>query len=446
MVKHKLNCSKTVLIISFLDLLEAGNQVLFTTIYGYLRNRYRVVLLTAYPFPLPRPKHFFLFGKLAKNLKVYRFNLFTRLTYRLANTARRIKRLFNKQPHIPTKVAELKFEDTVYIEPRSSALYTWFRWFLSLFMLPLAIYLAVKYKPCIVYGYEEYGVPVAFIISRLFGLPLITKFQGTYLFPYFKENKKVPLYLFPFMWALRIPADLVIMENDGTRGKEVLEKLGVPEGKIRFWIDGVEKDIYLTNFDREAFLKKLNIQSEEKILLMCSRLKKFKRIDRAISIMPKILREVPNTTLLVVGDGEEKEALQNLAKKLGVERKVLFTGAVPHQEVKFFLKAADIFITLNDHSNLVNPLLEALEAGKCIVTLDDGSTKEILSNGYNAMLVPKNEEKLANVIIELLLDENLRSRLAANAREYAKNHLLSWEQRGDVEVKEVEKLIKQKRP
>ena len=148
--------------------------------------------------------------------------------------------------------------------------------------------------------------------------------------------------------------------------------------------------------------------------------------------------------LVVVGDGPKREALEQLAEQLGVREYVRFEGAVPHAEVPKYMAAADIFLSFYDWSNVGNPLLEAMMAGKCIVTLNNGDTGDFVRNGENGILLDYEDlPNLPRVINKLLADEYLRLYLGANARKFAKQHFWSWKERLDAEIKEVKKLLRQ---
>ncbi len=435
---------KTLLIIGQTDLQMAGNQVLFWTIQGYLTAGYKVILLTSGTESDPnRADYEELFGAAADQIAIHHFSpLFISIYQPLLKVAGRITSFLFTHPSAQAKTPQIGLTDTLPSmvdggpKPVSSTLF----WLLAtLGGFTKAIRLARKYKACLVYGYEIYGVPIAWIVARTQRIPLITKFQGSVAFPEMEKGRpwlRIPHHLA----SLKIPSDLTIMDNDGTRGKEALLRLGVAEQKIRFWIDGVRKDIYLPQLDRRAFLDNLGIKGEAKLILTLSKLKDWKRVDRAIQVMPQVIKRVPDAFLVIVGDGREKENLEELALKLKVNNRVIFTGAVHQDETKYFLNGCDLFLSLYDYSNLCNPVQEALECGKCIVSIDDGSTQGLLSNGYNAVLISKTAlaEELPSTIITLLLDDERRRQLASNARRSAQDHLLSWEDRMALEVKEVE--------
>ena len=437
---------KSLLIISQLDMQKAGNQLLFQTVRGYVAAGYRVIFLTSNPASDPnRADYDELLGQFMAKVSIYRF---TPLFRPLAKVVFQARRFLLRHHSICQQTLITDVTNAVPFGTSGGksilGLLSWISFILVGSFK--AVSLARRHKVKVVYGYEIYGAPVAWIVARLFKIPLITKFQGTIASPELERGGawlRIPHHLL----ALKIPADLIIMENDGTRGKEVLRKLGMPEQRIRFWIDGVRKDMYIPQFDRRLLLDKLGLSYDTKIVLVVSKLKKWKRVDRAIRAMSQVIQKIPNAFLVIVGDGPERENLENLARILGVGTHVMFIGPVPHDEVRYFFNGCDLFLSLYDHSNLCNPVLEALTCGKCIITINDGSTKDLLVNGYNAILINKSalERELPETIISLLLNKEKRDRIARNARNYAQRYLCSWEERMAMEIDEVEKLFIRKR-
>jgi len=435
--------SKSILIISQLDMQKAGNQLLYQMIRGYAVSGYRVIFLTSNPaFDSNRADYHELLGSLMAKVSIYRFIPLFRPFAKLIFQVKKI--LLSHNPICP-KSSLTNVADTVPFGTSGGrdvlGLLSWISFILG--GIFKAIQLARLYKIKVVYGYEIYGAPIAWIVAKMLRIPLITKFQGTIAFPELERGRawyKIPHHLL----ALKTSADLVIMENDGTRGKEVLLRLGVPEEKIRFWIDGVNKEMYIPRFEKNILLRKVGLNDNSKIILTVSRLEKWKRVDRSVMAMAQVIKKIPNAFLLVVGDGKERKNLEQLAQILEVRDHVLFEGAVPYDKVKYYLNMCDIFLSLYDHSNLCNPVLEALECGKCIITINDGSTKAILKDGYNAILVPKGklEQDLPNVLVKVLKDDTLRNYIGRNAKIYAEKHLLSWAEREAIEVKEIERLLK----
>lgn len=131
-------------------------------------------------------------------------------------------------------------------------------------------------------------------------------------------------------------------------------------------------------------MAKIDLKIEAKhVLLTVSRLVSWKCVDRSIIALPELVNNFSNIQLIVVGDGPERKKFEQLSDKFGVIEYVCFEGAVPHDKVPKYLAAADIFLSFYDWSNVGNPLLEAMKAGKCIITLNNDNTGRFIQNGYN---------------------------------------------------------------
>jgi len=299
-------------------------------------------------------------------------------------------------------------------------------------------------KVDLIYTWGEFASPAAWALSKLFGIPWVARYLGTYV-PICDQKKKV-LWRIRFwqeILAYKLPADLIIMTNDGTQGDRVLQHMGVKMEKVRFWLNGVNWESF--HFMPQSQEAKALLNLGDKYVLLClSRLHRWKRVDRALQALPSVLKSFSNVVLVIVGDGPERKRLEQLALELGCREHVRFEGAIPHSEVPKYLAAADIFLSLYDLSNVVNPLFEAMMAGKCIVTLNNGDTRRFIRNGENGVLLECEDlHKLPEVIKELLANEELRNRLGTNARRFAEENFWSWEERLDVEIAEVSRLVEQ---
>ena len=127
-------------------------------------------------------------------------------------------------------------------------------------------------------------------------------------------------------------------------------------------------------------------------------------------------------TCLVVGNGPEKPRLEELVRELGVERNVIITGHVPNTEIEDHYALIDVFVIprVNDRAaRLVTPLkpLEAMAMGIPLAVSDLPALRELALPGERGMTFePSNPDSLADVVLEMLGDNDLRSRLAETAR------------------------------
>jgi len=296
----------------------------------------------------------------------------------------------------------------------------------------------------LLYGYELHGVLAQRLVRREHRLPLVARFQGSVMHPYLGE----PLSLarrYEEVLALQTPAEMYIMTDDGTQGDEVLARLNpASAGKVRFWRNGLDLGSMRPPAPEEVegARRELGLADDEMVLVTATRLARWKRIDRAIEAVALLRAKGVRARLLIVGDGEERAVLEEQARALSLTDRVSFTGAVPQADVQHYLWAADVFVCVNELSNVGNPLLEAMLTGRCISTLDVGDTRDLIRDGETGVLISSGEPAvIAAALEELARDPARRKRLAAGARAFAEANFWSWQQRLDAEVDAVEALV-----
>jgi glycosyltransferase involved in cell wall biosynthesis len=296
----------------------------------------------------------------------------------------------------------------------------------------------------LLYGYEVHGVLAAARVRRRHRLPLVARFQGTVMHPHLAS--RLALWRrYEEVAALRSDADLYIMTDDGTQGDEVLRRLNPGSGdRMRFWRNGLDLERLRpsTRDERTALRRQLDLPPVAFVMLTASRLARWKRVDRAIAALPRVLRAVPDACLVIVGDGEERAHLEQQASDLRVSGSVRFVGAVTHESVPDYMRAADLLLAVADLSNVGNPLLEAMTCGLPVVAVDAGDTGELVRNGETGMLLPSaSPVAIADAVIAVARQDELREQLGANARRHAENHFWSWDARLKTELEEVEGLV-----
>ena len=145
-----------------------------------------------------------------------------------------------------------------------------------------------------------------------------------------------------------------------------------------------------------------------------------------------LLDTSPHARLLLVGDGEKRHSMAQLASELGIDHAVTFTGMVAHADVPQYMAAADIAVvpypSLNQEIWL-SPLklFEYMATGNAIIASDVGQLHEWIMEEQNGLLVPPGDvPALAMSLKRLVDDPALRLRLGQKAREEAvKRH--SWD-------------------
>ena len=135
----------------------------------------------------------------------------------------------------------------------------------------------------------------------------------------------------------------------------------------------------------------------------------------------KSLQIVNRTTparLIIMGGGNKKE-LADLAEKFSIADRTDFPDAVPNPFP--YIRGADVFACSSIHEGLSNVILEAMALGRPVVSTDHRhGAGEIIEDGRNGILVPpENPQSMAEAILKVLDDTELRERLGAQAKERA---------------------------
>jgi glycosyltransferase involved in cell wall biosynthesis len=296
----------------------------------------------------------------------------------------------------------------------------------------------------VLYGYEVHGVLAQRLVRRKHALPLVARFQGTVMYPYLRRPQSL-LRKFEEVRAIRTPADLYIMTDDGTRGDEVLQTLNPGSaGKVRFWRNGLAfAPIGGNSGEGVRSREDMGLGEDDFVLVTATRLARWKRVDRAIDAVALLRDQGIATRLVIVGDGEERTNLEQQARERGLTDRVTFAGAVPQTEVRHYLHAADVFVSVNELSNVGNPLLEAMAAGCCVLTLDEGDTRDLIRDGETGILLPAAGDPgvIAGALAQLASDPLRRRRLAAAAQRLAARSFWTWDERMDAEIRAVEELV-----
>jgi glycosyltransferase involved in cell wall biosynthesis len=167
--------------------------------------------------------------------------------------------------------------------------------------------------------------------------------------------------------------------------------------------------------------KELGINEQQIVLLFIARFTSHKQPLTLIHAFAIALKRMPNLQLLMVGEGDEKDAALQLAKELSIEKNIIFEPF--RQDVPDVLNAADIFILPSLWEGLPIGLLEAMSMGKAVIASDVDGTCEIIKDKYNGCLIALNnlQNELAEKIILLSSDAELRQQYGCKAMETVKN-------------------------
>ncbi|RLG31401.1 glycosyltransferase family 1 protein [Methanosarcinales archaeon] len=207
--------------------------------------------------------------------------------------------------------------------------------------------------------------------------------------------------------------------------KDLLIKRGIDENKITVVPNGANVELFRPMDDPLAINDlryQCNIREDAPLVMFVGNLAYWQGVEYLIHSSPLVLKTISNTMFLIVGDGEVKDELMALAEKIGVSDKFIFVGNVPYKKVPLYINMADVCIVTKKilgfgYSPL--KLYEYMACGKPIVATNTEGFEVLEQSNAGLLVNPENSQELANAIIKLLRNDQLREQMGANGRKAA---------------------------
>jgi glycosyltransferase involved in cell wall biosynthesis len=179
--------------------------------------------------------------------------------------------------------------------------------------------------------------------------------------------------------------------------------------------------------------KSLQLPKELPLILAVGNLSERKGHKYLLGSLPKILNDFGPVKVIIVGEGDFRGCLEKMIADLNLEQHVRLMGFQKEETIPNWLNTADIFILSSLLEGTPNILLEAMACRLPVVTTDVGGIGNVVKNGYNGIIIPpRSESKLAEAVISLLQDPDLRERLAAKAENTVNSDFGSWKTQASI--------------
>jgi len=180
------------------------------------------------------------------------------------------------------------------------------------------------------------------------------------------------------------------------------------------------------NLSRDMMRCQLRARADERLVIFVGRFRLEKGVRYLIEAMETIKQERQSVKLILVGEGPEEAALKLLVGQLDLADCIDFLGQISNEEVPRYMAAADVFALPSLSEGFPIVILEAMASGLPIVATNITGLPEVVHNGENGFLVEsKNSIELAEKVLLLLQDNELRGRIAQNNKQRAKDY--TWE-------------------
>jgi colanic acid/amylovoran biosynthesis glycosyltransferase len=152
-------------------------------------------------------------------------------------------------------------------------------------------------------------------------------------------------------------------------------------------------------------------------LLCVARLMPAKGISLLLEAVAELAESMPDLRCTLVGDGPDRQRLEQVAAKLRIADRITFTGAVGQDDIRPFYAAADAFVLPSFAEGVPVVLMEAMAAGVPVVATAVGGTSELVLPEQTGLLIPPGSvSALTDALRRILTDGELRERLATGGR------------------------------
>ncbi len=196
--------------------------------------------------------------------------------------------------------------------------------------------------------------------------------------------------------------------------------LKLKRDKIHFITNGIDSGLYEKGNGNDV-RQELGLDHGEKILGMVANLRPEKNHKMLISAFSKVAKGLKNVRLILVGLDCMGGEIQRFAAKSGVAEKILFLGQ--RGDVPKLLKIFDLFCLPSLYEGMPLTVLEAMASGIPVIGSDVLGINEVIKNNVNGLLFPINdEERLAELIKTLLVDDDLRNRLGESGKSFVEQN------------------------
>jgi len=213
---------------------------------------------------------------------------------------------------------------------------------------------------------------------------------------------------------------------------DIFTKVAVVNPGIHLRIRNKESGI------KNELIEKYNLTGK-KVLLQVGRLVERKGVDIVLKAMPKVLQECLDLVYVIIGIGPELKNYELRITNYELTNNVILVTDADDEELQAWYELCDIFIMPSrdmdgDFEGFGIVYLEANAHGKPVIGGDSGGVRDAVKDGVNGLLVnPVSTEEIKNAIVKLYKDDELRKKLGAQGKEWARK--FEWE-------KQVEKIVK----
>ena len=226
--------------------------------------------------------------------------------------------------------------------------------------------------------------------------------------------------------------DQIIVHGEKLK-EQMIKEYKIPEKKVHVIPIGEHEVAPFKKYERK------DLKEDGNLIMFFGRIREYKGLEYLIKAEPLITKKMPDTKIVIAGTGENFKKYEKIM--INRDNFIVHNYRIPYEE------GAELFQRC---SVVVLPYIDASQSGvistaygfkKPVVVTDVGSVPEIVDDGITGFIVPpRNPEALAEAIVKLLKDEDLRKQMGENAYKKMKEEL-SWDKIAEKTIRVYKKAI-----
>ena len=276
----------------------------------------------------------------------------------------------------------------------------------------------IDWRPDIVHSQCEFnGFHAARKIAEACGAPLVHTYHTVYedYTHYFSPSERLgKSFVKTLSRAILNKTDIVIAPT--RKVEELLRgyRVAVPIVTVPSGLDLSRFDITDIGEKSKAIRRDLGIGDEKRVLVYLGRLAKEKNTEELIYLLKE--ENDPDMLLVIVGGGPYGEELEEFAEAMGVSDRVIFVGMVPPEDVVYYYRLGDVFVSASQSETQGMTYVEAMASGQAILCKKDPCLVDLVTDGINGFqYTTKNE--FSELLAGLFESEEYRRKIGDAAAE-----------------------------
>lgn len=252
----------------------------------------------------------------------------------------------------------------------------------------------------------------------------LTKIKGIVSTIHYSDKLALGEFALPFMGDLLFKIDTAMscfsdyIIAPSKELQQLLVKKGVSEKKVINIPNAFNFDLAHITDVKKSCPENTGFAPDIKLIGMVGRLVSVKNFEMLIRAAQIVIDSGVNVKFLLVGDGPQQPALENLAQELKIDKHIIFLGF--RADVVDIVSLLDIFVLCSKWETFPISLIEAMALEKPVIATNIGGVKEIITDGKNGLLVPVNDHvALSSAIIHLLTQKEKAKKFGRLARQKA---------------------------